>query len=86
MGGDVTVHLGDRDTRLPENQALAVHSGAQAQALRLASQNGAHLVVLQGAPVQEQFVQKGPFVMSTLAEIEQVTAAYEAGQLGSIAE
>ncbi|QQD17465.1 pirin family protein [Spongiibacter nanhainus] len=84
--GEVTVQLGEQEIHLPEKQAIAMQSGARAQTLNLASAKGAHLVVLQGAPVREQFIQKGPFVMSTTADIQQVTAAYEAGQLGAIAE
>lgn len=86
VSGDVTVQLGDRKIHLPEKRAIAIQPGPDAQALRLASENGAHLMVLQGAPVQEQFVQKGPFVMSSSDEIQRVTAAYEAGQLGSLSE
>jgi len=86
VSGKLTVRLGDHEIHLPENQAIAMQPGASAQTLILASAKGAHLVALHGTPIQEQFIQKGPFVMSTMADIQKVTAAYEAGQLGSIAE
>lgn len=84
--GHLTVRLVDREIHLPEQHAIAIQPGANVQTLQLASAKGTHFVALQGAPVQEQFVQKGPFVMSTMTDIQQVTAAFEAGQLGSIAD
>jgi redox-sensitive bicupin YhaK (pirin superfamily) len=86
VSGTLTVRLDDQEIHLSEEQAIAMQPGAGAQSLKLSSEKGAHLVVLQGSPIQEQFVQKGPFVMSTMTDIQKVTAAYEAGQLGSIAE
>lgn len=84
--GHLTVHLGDQDIHLPEQHAIAMQPSASTQNLHLASAKGSHFVVLQSAPVHEPFVQKGPFVMSTMADIQKVTAAYEAGQFGPIAE
>ncbi len=86
VSGAINVQLGGHEIDLPENQALAVHLGASTQTLRVASEDNAHLVILQGTPIREPFFQKGPFVMSSLDEIHQVTAAYEAGLLGAIAE
>lgn len=84
--GHLTVRLGDQDIHLPEQHAIAMQPGASTQTLHLFSAKGAHFVALQSAPVHEQFVQKGPFVMSTMADIQKVTAAYEAGQFGPIAD
>ena len=85
VSGELTVRSGDQAIQLPEKQAMSMQQGTTAQTLSLASAKGAHFVALQGAPVQEPFVQKGPFVMSSLSDIQQVTAAYEAGQFGAIA-
>jgi len=86
VSGKAAINLGGQTLHLSEQHALAIRVGASPQALQLAGADKAHLVVLQGTPIAEQFVQKGPFVMSSLEEIQQVTAAFEAGQLGSIAD
>lgn len=86
VSGDININLDDQKVRLPEQRAIAIRVGSTAQQLSFASTNKTHFVILQGAPVREQFIQKGPFVMSNIDEIHQVTAAYEAGLLGSIAE
>jgi hypothetical protein len=84
VNGGVDVKLADDEIHLPENRAIALQVGTTAQELKLTSANQAHVVVLQGEPIREQFVQKGPFVLSNQAEIDQVTVAYEAGLLGSL--
>tara|TARA_R110002110_G_scaffold231220_2_gene447064 strand:+ start:171 stop:1052 length:882 start_codon:yes stop_codon:yes gene_type:complete len=86
VSGEVDVSLpGSKGIHLPANRALAIHIGKDADKVNLSSNNQAHVVILQGAPVQEQFVQAGPFVMNSLTEIQQVTAAFDAGLLGKIA-
>jgi redox-sensitive bicupin YhaK (pirin superfamily) len=42
----------------------------------------AHLLVLSGEPIDEPVVQYGPFVMSTMGEIEEAIRDYEAGRFG----
>jgi len=86
VSGDVNINLGDQEIQLPEQRAMAIQVGSTTQQLRLASPDKAHFVILQGTPIREPFIQKGPFVMSTIDELHQVTAAYEAGLLGAISE
>ncbi|MDO3386871.1 pirin-like C-terminal cupin domain-containing protein [Gilvimarinus sp. SDUM040013] len=86
VSGEITIDIAGKQTTLPKKQAVAIHIEQGNQTLHLCSQNQAHVVVLQGAPVREPFVQNGPFVMSSLEEIQQVTAKYESGQLGAIGE
>ena len=62
----------------------AVHGGNEALPIRIQSVDGAQVAMLQGAPVREPFVHQGPFVMSTLDEIEAVKAAHAAGELGAL--
>jgi redox-sensitive bicupin YhaK (pirin superfamily) len=45
---------------------------------------GAHVIVLAGQPLDEPIVQYGPFVMNTVAEIEQAIADVERGRFGPI--
>lgn len=84
ISGDVQLNLGNQDILLREQQAIAIQLGETAEQLRLSSNNKAHFVALHGSPIREKFIQKGPFVMSNTHEIDRVTAAYEAGLLGSI--
>lgn len=86
VSGDIDIKLGDLALHLPQRRAIAIQVKEVAQLLNFVSTQGAHFVILQGAPINEQFIQKGPFVMSNINELEQVTAAYEAGLLGSISE
>jgi len=86
VSGDIKINVGDQKIHLPERRAIAIHVGSTGQPLKLASPNKSHFVILQGAPIRESFIQKGPFVMSNSNELHQVSAAYEAGLLGSISE
>lgn len=82
--GDVEIRSGDLSRRLPENTAIALCSGLEPKPLEIRSRASGQFVLIQGTPVHENFVQRGPFVMSTAEEVEEVAAAYEAGKLGSI--
>jgi redox-sensitive bicupin YhaK (pirin superfamily) len=84
--GYIDINLGDQQIHLPEHRAIALRVGSTNQQLALASSDGSHLVILQGAPIEEPFVQEGPYVMSNRSEIDQIAAAHQAGLLGSIAE
>lgn len=84
VGGHAEVAVGGAVTILAEGDAVAVRSEAEAAALELRSEEGAHLVLLQGQPIRERIVQRGPFVMNTCDELAAVAAAHEAGELGSI--
>jgi redox-sensitive bicupin YhaK (pirin superfamily) len=43
------------------------------------------LLFLSGEPIDEPIVGQGPFVMNTMAEIEQAVADYRAGRMGRLA-
>ncbi len=84
VSGDININIGDEEVQLPEQRAMAIQVGSTGQQLHLNSPDKSHLVILQGAPIKEPFIQQGPFVMSNSNELDQVTADYEAGLLGSI--
>ncbi|WP_417486502.1 pirin family protein [Maricaulis sp.] len=84
VDGKARLQAGETWAILDKGTAIALRSHADAPSVRVQSDAGAHLVLLQGEPVRETFVQQGPFVMSTAKEIEAVQAAYAAGQLGAI--
>jgi redox-sensitive bicupin YhaK (pirin superfamily) len=69
---------------LAQGEAIALRSGPAKTALQIHSSTGAQVVLLQGTPIDERFVQQGPFVMSTCDELSAVTVDYAAGRLGSL--
>lgn len=86
VNGGLNINIDGHEIHIAEKQAVAVSAKSIAKEIQLSSNNKAHFVILQGKPIREQFIQKGPFVMSNIDEINQVTAAYEAGLFGSIAK
>ncbi|MFK7988516.1 MAG: pirin family protein [Sandaracinaceae bacterium] len=82
--GDVSVRVGGRTTRLAEHEAVALRNGATKTQIELHSTARSQVVLLQGTPIDEPFVQQGPFVMSTRDELRAVAADHAAGRLGSI--
>jgi redox-sensitive bicupin YhaK (pirin superfamily) len=60
---------------------LFANDGAR---IELTASEDTHLIVLSGEPLREPIVQYGPFVMNTMAEIEQAMIDVEAGKFGPI--
>jgi quercetin 2,3-dioxygenase len=52
--------------------------------LEVVAEEDAHVIVLAGEPLGEPVVQYGPFVMSSMAEIQQAIHDVNAGKLGPI--
>ncbi len=84
--GDINFKVGGQQVSLAEHRAIAIRAGDSDLELSLASADKAHFVILQGAPIKESFIQKGPFVMSNTEELSKVNADYKAGLLGSISD
>lgn len=82
--GDASIRIDGRTTQLAEGEAIALRSGYTKTTLEIHSSAGGQVVLLQGTPIVERFVQQGPFVMSTFEELRAVKADYAAGRLGSI--
>ena len=80
------IEVSDRDASLeiPEGQAMAIDAKAEPVALNLCATADSRFALVTGKPVRETFVQRGPFVMSTEAELAEVEANYRAGRLGGL--
>jgi redox-sensitive bicupin YhaK (pirin superfamily) len=55
-----------------------------APSLDLTAEEDAHVIVLSGQPLNEPVVQYGPFVMNTVAEIEQAMVDVNRGKFGPV--
>ncbi|MBN2798268.1 MAG: pirin family protein [Deltaproteobacteria bacterium] len=67
--------------RAPRGNLVRFGAG---DAVVLASQEGAGVLLLGGLPLQEPIAWGGPFVMNTRAEVERAYADYRAGRMGRI--
>ncbi len=84
VDGSATVLIDGREHPLPAGRAVALRADAAAGELAISSRDGAHVALVQGQPLHETFVQRGPFAMATEAEVTAVAAACERGEFGSI--
>lgn len=82
--GDASIRIDGRTTQLSDGEAIALRNGSTNATIEIHSSAGSQVVLLAGPPIDERFVQQGPFVMSTRDEIRAVAADYAAGRLGSI--
>ncbi len=64
---------------LPTHSGAVLSDGDSAEFI--AGSAGARFLLLAGRPLNEPIVQYGPFVMNTVAEIEQAVRDYQAGRL-----
>ncbi len=69
------------DADLPTHSAAILGHGELASFT--AGEEGARFLLLAGRPLNEPIVQYGPFVMNTVAEIEQAIRDYQSGRLAA---
>ncbi len=85
--GCLDVIVGKTARHLAAGQAVAIKTEASAiVSIRNTSCESAHFALFDGAQIAEAYIQDGPFVMGSEAQIAEIKAAYEAGQLGHIAD
>lgn len=88
VSGAVEVVFDDKTHRVTERQALALSGSSEAESNNVtvinSSSSDAHFVLFAAQPIKEDFVQKGPFIMSTEEEITEVEQAYSDGKLGRV--
>jgi redox-sensitive bicupin YhaK (pirin superfamily) len=79
LSGQVSIHDG---TDVAED-SLAIFT-RNGDFLALEAQSDAHLLLMDGEPLDEPVVGRGPFVMNTHAEIQQAFEDYQLGRMGEI--
>ena len=84
IDGDAKAEFGEKSASLSRGSSISLEPLEQGGRLFVSSSTKAHVVILQAAPIKEDFVQQGPFAMSTQAEVDAMFAAHAAGELGSI--
>ncbi|MEP0357434.1 pirin-like C-terminal cupin domain-containing protein [Paraglaciecola sp.] len=89
IAGELSVSVNGQQRNIQEGQAIAL-SDFQANtrndvALKNTGSKSAHFALVVGKPLNETYVQKGPFVMSSQADIAQVEADFANGKFGSLA-
>lgn len=88
INGALDVSIAGDQVKLLPGQSIAIESSSESEPLAVELTNErdsrAHFALFAGRPLREAFVQKGPFVMSTEAEIEQLEADFAAGKLGRL--
>jgi hypothetical protein len=72
--------FGDRVAR--ENDMVLF--GGDGDAVTIATQDGAELLLIGGVPLNEPVARYGPFVMNTVGEIRQAMLDYQSGHFGEI--
>ena len=87
--GDLKVSIAGQEMTLFSGQSIAVSQllGISEQEIKIDNQENtpAHFVLFAAEPLNEEFVQKGPFIMRSELEIEQVKAEFDAGKHGHLA-
>lgn len=83
--GDIEYLLGEQWMRLEQGSSIALTYLQLAQlAVKGTETEQSHFAVMSGQPINEPFVQQGPFAMTTQQEIDEVVAKYQGGELGQI--
>jgi len=81
LSGEVTAN-GDGDVA-EGNLAIFARTG---EGISIEARTDAKLLLMDGEPINEPVIGRGPFVMNTQAEIEKAFQEYQHGLMGGIAE
>jgi len=84
ISGSVQWLNGSAALTVPEGSAIALRNNDEAMPFSVRATTDSQFVLIEGTPIGESFIQRGPFVMSNTDEIERVSADYAAGRLGSV--
>ncbi len=72
--------LGEQREPVPSQRLAVLSNKPDAEGVQLASDGGASLLVLAGAPLNEPIAQWGPFVMNSAAQIEAAIRDFQDGR------
>lgn len=84
IDGQASARLAQTTAILKSGSSTSFRTAKEKRRLVVSSQAKTHVAILQATPIQEEFVQQGPFAMSTQAEVDAMVAAHAAGKFGSI--
>ncbi|MDM7861146.1 pirin-like C-terminal cupin domain-containing protein [Alteromonas sp. ASW11-36] len=86
--GELLVLIDGKHVRLSSGQAVSVSEVSSDTELVMHVVNPcaeqAHFALFAGKPVNEPYIQKGPFLMGSETEIAQIESDYSAGKLGKL--
>lgn len=88
VSGELHVLVGGQQERITSGQAIAITAdlanGKTTVHLVNPSAETTQFVLFAGTPIKEKYVQKGPFIMGSEAEIAQIEKDFSAGKLGKL--
>lgn len=88
IDGDIEVAALATNAVLRKGQAIAIENAESDKSITVRvsanEHSQAHFALFDGQAIKEPFVQQGPFVMSSTAEIEAINQAFAEGRFGSL--
>lgn len=85
VDGAVALQVGEQTHHLETGQAIAL-GVPSIRKLTVKALRKSHFVVVAATPLNEPFVQQGPFALANMEEIEMARADAEAGRMGRAVE
>ncbi|WP_343050269.1 pirin family protein [Burkholderia guangdongensis] len=90
VAGALRIDVEDEVRQLTAGEAVGVSlddgAAERTAAIRFASDEGCHFVVLSGPALREPIAKHGPFVMNTVEQLEDRIRAFQNGEFGQIAD
>lgn len=84
VSGIASVSFHGVSTSVGEGQAIAVSGLGDTSDVEMSSEEGAQFILIEGQPISEPVVQRGPFAMNSEEEVHAVEEAYRRGEFGTI--
>lgn len=86
VNGAVDIHHGGETIAIASGEALAIGPRDDRSELAVRADAASHVALVTAEPVGEAFVQRGPFVMNSESELDEIEADYRAGRLGALTD
>lgn len=84
VSGSATASTDGYQQTLTAGQSIVLKSVPNATSLNLQGVSKAHLVLVEGEPIREKFIQQGPYAMKDKAAIKRAVSACKNGTYGKI--